>query len=518
MFHHPDEPPPAPPPKKVLAWTPPDPAAQVRALFDPKRDVTPEDLAKYSEDPQLRPVIAQQFQKRGQFSRAFEYLKGYERAICDLASARSLQRFVSPALFRISIPRPRDLKGPEAFLMDALARHLEGKPEVARLKLKNAEYAHAPPEQILLVRAYVDLWDVWLDPGGESHKKVLEALRSDLDRNESLLLLPLRAIAAQVQGDGAASPEEAERFRKTAREHADRFKKAAPHAAESFLLSAILFQREGRLDLAVEDLETAAKMDPKNVDLSVYQVYLRWLEVLNDPKDLKLDIKGTREVLGERLKHEHFPAALFLRAITYALESRWYEAEEDLRRLEKRAPLDRITVDHDRLSAFIYSVQARSKLLDATADLQHHLGRDDAALKTSEQITADDLVEEEKNVLLMGNHLRIARLSPGNVLKALMHLEEALKLGALPEDLAKEDSGFAALHPKREFQDLLKAYRENHRAAAKSSLADEAAALHHLEEALKLGVSPKELREDAELGDLREKPAFRELVKRYEGR
>jgi len=454
-LHRPEEPAPAPIPRAVLASTPPDPAAELVAFLERKNEVTAAELSKFAEDPQLRRLIAQHYQRRGQFSRAFEYLKGYERAVCDLASARSLQRFASPALFRLSIPRPRDLKGPESFLMDALARHLEGKQDAARLKLKNAEYAHALPEHVLLVRAYIDLWDVWLDPGGEAWKPVLAALRRELDRNGELLLLPFRAIAAQVEGDGMA-----------AREYADRLKKAAPHAAESFLISAILFQRAGRIDLAIDELEIAAKEDPKNVDLSVYQIYLRWLEVLGDPENekvdvdpanRKMDLKEMKEVLSERLKHDHYPAALFLRAVCLALESKWEEAEEDLRRLEKRAPLDRIVVDHERLAPFIYAGTARSRLLDAASELQLHLGRPDAALTTAELITGDDLVEEERKDLLKGNHRRIARLAAADEGKALLHLEEALKLGAPAQEL-KEDGGLGDLRQRPAFHELVKRY------------------------------------------------------------
>ena len=126
--------------------------------------------------------------------------------------------------------------------------------------------------------------------------------------------------------------------------------------------------------------------------------------------------------------------------------------------MAKRAPLDRITVDHDRLTAFVWGGMSLSKLLDATCELQLHLGRADAALTTAELITGEEMGEEEKKDLLRGNHRRIARLSAANEEKALRHLEEALKLGA----------------------------------------------------------APQELRDDNELGDLREKPSFLQLVKKYE--
>jgi tetratricopeptide (TPR) repeat protein/predicted Ser/Thr protein kinase len=457
-LHHPGDPPPAPAPAKPAPApaAPADPASALRALLERKTEPTPADLAKFAEDPTLRRAIGQHFEKRGQFSHALEYLKGYERAICDLASARSLQRFASPALFRLSIPRPRDIRGPEVFLIDAIERHQEGKQDAARLKLKNAEYADAPGSHVLLVRAHLDLWDVWMDPGGDSQKRVLAQLRRELDRSSDLCLLPIRAIAAQVDGDPVS-----------AREVAERLKRQAPRSVESFLVSAILFQRTGRLDLAIEEFRTARDIDPKNAELSVYEVYLRWLEVLNDPENEKLegdpankkmDLKEMREILDERLRHDHFPAALLLRAAGRALDSRWEEAGEDLRRMEKRAPLDRVTVDHERLAAFVYGGSSRSRLLDAACELQLHLGRADAALTTAELITGDDLGEDERKDLRRGNHRRIARLSAANEEKALRHLEEALKLGA----------------------------------------------------------DPKELTEDNDLGDLRQKPAFLELVKKYE--
>ena len=459
-LHRPEEeaaPSPPAPPRQVLASTPPDPGAELQALLDRRNEVTPPELAKYADDPQLRRMIALHFHKHGQYSRALDYLKGYDRAICDLASARSLQRFVSPALFRLSIQRPRELKGPEAFLMDALARHLEGKSEAARLKLKNAVYANALPEHVLLVRAYLDLWDVWLDPGGESQKRTLQALRRDLDRHGELYLYPLRAVAAQLDGDEDA-----------AREFADRLKRAAPRSAESFLLSAILFQRKGAIDLAADELETAQRMDPKNVDLSVYQVYLRWLDVLKDPEkervdvdpdSPKMDVKEMKEVLDDRLRNDHFPAALLLRAVGLALESRWEEAEADLRKLERRAPLDRIVVDHECLAPFAYGGTSRSRLLDAAARLQLHLGRADEGLTTAEQITGEDLVEEERRELLKANHLRIARLALSSEGKALRHLEEALKLGAAAREL-KDDGALGDLRRTPGFLELVRRYED----------------------------------------------------------
>ncbi|HXX92779.1 MAG TPA: protein kinase [Planctomycetota bacterium] len=456
-LHHPEEPaaPPEAAARPAPAPRPADPQAPLRALLERKTPPTAAELSKFAEDPALRRLIGQHYEKRGQFSQALEYLKGYERAMCDLSSARSLQRFASPALFRLSIPRPRDLQGPEAFLIDAIERHQEGKQDAARLKLKNAEYADAPSTQVLLVRSHLDLWDVWLDPGGDSQKLVLATLRRELDRSTDLCLQPIRAIAAQLDGDAAG-----------AREVAERLKRQAPRAAESFLVSAILFQRSGRIDLALEEFKTARDLDPRSPELLVYEVYLRWLEVLGDPEHEKLeadpggrkmDLREMKEILDDRLRHDHFPAALLLRAAARALESKWEEAQEDLRRLEKRASLERISVDHERLAAFVYGGSSRSRLLDAACDLQLHLGRADQALTTAEQITGEDMVEEERRDLLRGNHRRIARLSAANEEKALRHLEEALKLGAAPKEL-QDDNDLGDLRQKAGFLELVKKY------------------------------------------------------------
>src|SRR6185295_584605 len=135
--------------------------------------------------------------------------KGYDKAIMELASARALQRFVSPSLFRVSIAQPGDMKGPEAFLMSAIARHLEGKQDAARQKLKAAMNNDALPSHVLLVRAHIDLIDIIQNPGEEEMKRLLAVLRRDLERSNELFILPLRAIAAQIAEDGGAARDSA---------------------------------------------------------------------------------------------------------------------------------------------------------------------------------------------------------------------------------------------------------------------------------------------------------------------
>jgi len=460
----PKDPPPAPPApvrKPAALSPPPDLGAELRALLARKNEVTSPELAKFREDPQLRRVIADHFLKRGQYTRALEDLKGYEKAITELASARALQRFVSPSLFRVSIAQPREMKGPEAFLMAALARHLEGKQDAARQKLKAALNNDALGSHALLVRAHIDLIDVLQNPGerspGEkSVKQILAELRRDLENCNELFILPLRAIAAQLAGDGVS-----------ARDCANLLSRSAPSAAETFLLSAILFLKAGRVDLAVDEVDEAARMDLKTWDSSTLRAYLRWLEVLNDPvnerlesaAEGKMDLAEMRETLDERLRHDHYPAALLLRAVNSSMESKWEAAEEDLGRLERRlgGRLDGVTVDHERLGAFVGAAGSRSRLLDAAADLQLHLGRKEAALATSEQINGEDLPEEERKELLKNNHLRMARLHRSRLDKALWHVEQALKLGQSPQGL-RDDNELGDLRSRQTFQDLLKKY------------------------------------------------------------
>ncbi|HZE99049.1 MAG TPA: protein kinase [Planctomycetota bacterium] len=452
----PKAPPPAPPDAPKPAAAKADPAAELRTLLSRKNEVSSAEFAKFREDPQLRRQIAEHFLKRGQYTRALEDLRGYDKAIMELASARALQRFVSPALFRVSIAQPRDMKGPEAFLMGALGRHLEGKQDAARQKLRAAANNDALPAHALLVRAHIDLIDILQNPDDETMKRTLGELRRDLDRSSELYLLPLRAIAAQLSGDGPA-----------ARDLVNLLSRTAPSSAETFLTSAILYLKAGRIDMAADEVDEAVRMDPKTWDSSILRVYLRWLEVLNDPEherlesspEGKMDLAEMREALDERLRHDHYPAGLMLRAALLCLDGKWEPAEEDLGRLSRRLNdrMDLITVDHERLAAFAGAAGSRSRLLAATADLQLHLGRRIAALATSELITGEELPEDEKRELLRNNHMRMARLHRSRQDKALWHVEQALKLGQPPK-VVREDGELGELRSRPPFEALLKRY------------------------------------------------------------
>jgi predicted Zn-dependent protease len=432
-----------------------DLAGDLRALLARKGDVAAAELAPFREDPQLRRLIAEHHLAAGRFSRALEDLRGYDRAIMELASARSLQRFAAPSLFRVSIPQPQETRGPERLLMAALGRHLEGKADAARQKLKAAVTNEALPAHVLLVRAHLELSEILEDPQEEGRRLLLDALRRDLDAAPELYLWPLRAIAAQAAGDESA-----------ARETANRLLQAAPGSAETFLTSAILFFQAGRFDLAADELEEAVRLDPRGYDGSVLRCWFRWMQVLHDPASERLEpppdseapgLAEMQELLDARLAHDHLPAALLLRAAHHALAARWDDAAEDLRRLERRMPLDRVVAGHDRLQALAGAARSRSLLFDATASLQLHLGETAAALATSEQLDGTDLEGEERRDLLRDNHLRIARLCAGRPPKALIHLEEALKLGAAAPAL-RDDEELAPLRPVRSFEDLLKRY------------------------------------------------------------
>jgi serine/threonine-protein kinase len=448
----PAPPAPAPPP-------PPDPAAELHALLARRHDVLSAELNRFRDDPQLCRIIARHFVDRGQYSRALDYLKGYERAIGELASARGLQRFVSPVLFRLSIPQPRDLKGSEAFLMAALARHLEGKQDAARQKLRSAVDNGARSADVLLVRAHIDLWDAFPDPTSEASKALLEELRRDLAREDEPFLIPLRALAADLAGDAAG-----------ARDLANLLSRRAPSAAETFLLSSILYLRAGRVDLALDELKEAHRMDPKNLEISIHQAYLRWLEVIGNPdveklyseEDPAFDLEKMyademRQILDDRLRHDHYPAALFLRAVLHAFESRWELAERDLATLSRRVGpfLGQATAHHPLLAAFLGAAGSRDALLEAAADLQEHLGRTEAARATAQAVEGRDLPEGERAALRRRNHLRLARLWRSDEARALAHVEEALKWGAGPEEV-RQDEGLGDLRRRPAFEELLR--------------------------------------------------------------
>jgi hypothetical protein len=171
-------------------------------------------------------------------------------------------------------------------------------------------------------------------------------------------------------------------------------------------------------------------------------------------------------------------------------------------------------VDHPILRPFVWATESRSRLLAAGRDLLWHVGRRDSARAAAREITGLDLPDEDRVGLLRENRIWLACASLDDEEDALGHLEEALRLGATPGEL-RDDERLAALRPRPAFRELLRRYRETHRRLAKLVLDDEAAALGQLEEALKFGVEPEELRDDGELGELRERPGFHELLRRY---
>src|SRR5688572_32561918 len=86
---------------------------------------------------------------------------------------------------------PRSTLFPYTTLFRSLLRHLEGKQEASRLKLRNAENGGAPAAHVLLVRAHLDLWDVSPDPRGEAQQRS-EEHTSELQSQSNLVcrLLP----------------------------------------------------------------------------------------------------------------------------------------------------------------------------------------------------------------------------------------------------------------------------------------------------------------------------------------
>ncbi len=487
---------------------PAGPEAALRALLARSPEPTAAELARYREDPPRAAMIARHFQERGRYSRALPFLRGGDRALGELMSARAIQRFASPALFKLSIAAPHDLKGAEAQLAAALLRHLEGKQEAARLKLRNAEIGGAAPALVLLVRAHLDLWDAMPDPRGEAQQQLLATLRADLEASDAPFLLPLGAVAAHLSGDAAA-----------AHEIADRFSRRAPLSAESFVLQSVLLQLDGKLELAREALEDAGEADPLELDVSIHGAYLGILDLLQDPANGWPDVERAKAaaLLDERLRRDHYPAALLLRAVLHATFAEWDDAAGELKKLARRTPLDRITTGHPLLDAFVWAGESRTRLLEAARDLQAHLGRPDAAMEAARRITGEDLPEEDRTPLLRDNRLWMARALLDDEARALEHLEQALLLGATPQEL-RDDVTIAVLRPRPAFQSLLRRHREIHRRLAKLHLGDDAAVLAQLEEALKFGVSPAELRRDGELGEFRSRPEFAELLKRYEER
>jgi hypothetical protein len=220
----------------------------------------------------------------------------------------------------------------------------------------------------------------------------------------------------------------------------------------------VLFLRDGRVDLAQDALGDAARLEPERLETAFHGHYLRLIEVLNDPEGETLDTAGIRRDLDERLKTEHYPAALFLRGILNALDSNWDRAEEDLKRLARRAEGDRIVAGHDLLIPFAQVArEPKSRLLAAARDLQLRLGRREAAVATALQISGVGLPEEDRRRLLLENHRWLARALASDRPKALRHLEEAIRLGASAEDL-REDEALGDLRRDPAFEALLRGH------------------------------------------------------------
>ncbi len=417
--------------------------AELKELLTKNSDPDDAELARFTA-PQHRRTIALHLQKRGQYGRAAKDLQGYERLMCELSSASSLQRFASPGLFPLYWEPPQGLKGAEAFLGAAIDRHCAGKTIVAREKLAAAAAAGANPAHVLLVRAHMTLCEIWTDAAGGAHRPTLIALRKDLERFSEPFLLPLRAICFRLEGDV-----------KSGWEAADRLRAVAPNAAETFLLRALLHRWDAKYEQAIESLGDAGRLDPTHFDPSLHQYYVRWVAFLADPLNGSLEPEEMRVGLDRHLGGENFVAmALLLRGILNAFESLWDAAQADLRKLLEWLGPAPPSLDSDLLGAFLWIGASKSRIQGAAADLIYNLGGGQKALSIAEGITGDDVPEAERRDFLRENHLWIARRTAMREGMALRHVEEALKLGATGEAL-RTDEKLAPLRARGTFHKWL---------------------------------------------------------------
>lgn len=415
--------------------------AELSKLLSRNPDPDDGELSRFVAPHQQR-KIADQLMRRGHYGRAAKHLQGYDRSMCELSSASSLQRFVSPGLFPVTFEPPQGLKGAEAFLAAAIERHLTDKPVIAREKLDAAVAAHANPAHVLLVRAHLTLCDIWNDPLNEANRPALLALRKELEKFGDPFLLPLRALCFRIEGDT-----------KSAWETADGLRRLAPNAAESFVLRALLHRWDANYEAAIEALEDARRLDPEHFDPSPHRCYVRWLMFLASPGST--DPRETRPALDALLSGENKPPmALLLRGVLNAFESSWDAAQVDLKMLLEWMGPAPATLDSGLLGAFLWIGASKSRIQSAAADLLSSVGAGQKALAIAQGIKGDDVPEAERRDFLRDNHLWIARRTAMDEPVALHHVEEALKLGATGESL-RTDEKLAPLRIRGSFHKWL---------------------------------------------------------------
>ena len=416
-----------------VVWSPgPDAASRLQAVLDAQGAAAGSDgLEQFRTDARLRRAIAHHRLRHGQFGRALRDLDGYDRFMCQLATASVLQRFIAPGLF-LGEPNLEHVEvgGDRASVVAAANLYLRGEIQQARAVLPAQHGGDAPAAHVMLVRAHLDLWDAWPRPMQPTTAALMARLSADLGGFDSLEFQPLRALAAHLAGD----PEAAWSV-------ADQLVEAAPMAAATHVLRAVLFHAESRPAAALDAFARAIELDHQLYagPLPTYlKLRLRLRTAGAKPPPDAVMRQLDRAVVDGAIDGRTHPLLLLTRATALVLHERWGGVQRDLAELASRASTTHFGA-HDGLHGLVAAAgQPRHRLLTAGRDLLLRLEHFDAVLRTADLVRTCAMPDTARPAVDRDNFSVLARLTTEHS-TALRYLQEALALGARPEELRGSD-------------------------------------------------------------------------------
>ncbi|MBI1853294.1 MAG: protein kinase [Planctomycetes bacterium] len=352
----------------------------------------------------------------------------------------------------------------DSSLVAAVARYVDGKPARALENLKAARASGGAPDDVLLVRGTFELMQVVRDSTSEESKTLLGALLRDMDallraQPRSAAVRWLRALARHVAGDATGAWADA-----------DLLLSQAPTSAETYLLRTILQEREGQYDVAQENFERVARLDP-SVDADLGRIYLGVVGVFGKAGMAVPDLEALeywRVRLDHRLARWNEPASLLLRAAITEIGSRWNTAAADLAAFHLLPDPPSLALSHRELTTLttLAAAPTRTRLMCTSRDWQLRLGLSDLCRSTCDAIlerlgdTAlarlDGVGDDERVAIERDCHYDLALLAAtaGDDRQMCAQLDEAVARGTKIEEVLR-DSKFASVRERPAFREWL---------------------------------------------------------------